>query len=413
MNMKTLHFGALLALVAGAILILPTFAQDDTAVLEANLTDECVAEYDENTDYFPDKIDISDAENFAVEYFNHYKVVTVTDAFDGAEPFTYVLTQCGTPAPDEAEFPAGTQFLELPAESTITMSTTQLPHLSDLGLLDTLVGLDSFLFVNNDDVNALIADEALVEIGSGAEVNVELALETEPDVIFTFGFSPDTDAHPVLIEAGIVTALNAEWREATPLGRAEWLKFTALFFNAEATATEVYDGIVTRYTAAADLAAGVPEEERPVVLWNAFTSFSDTWSIPGAETYAGNLIQDAGGVIALGDEAEGISAALSFEAVYEEAVDADVWVLNTFGIVTADDLLAIDERYADFAAVQEGNLWNNDLDVNSNGGYNYFELGVTNPDLILEDLVAIFYPDLLPDHDFNFFRQLDGLEAGE
>lgn len=404
--MKRLFTVLLLVVLSGLPTIAPTTAQQ-AATLDANLTDECVTDYDPDVDYFPEKIEITDAVNFSVEYFNNYKVVTVINAFDGAEPFTYVLVQCGTPAPDAADFPDNTQFIEVPAGDIIAMSTTQLPHLTELGLLDKLIGLDSFLFVNSPEARALIDAGELVEIGSGAEVNVELVLDVEPDIVMTFGFNPAIDAHPVLIEAGIFTALNAEWREPTPLARAEWIKYTALFYNAEARAEAVYADIVSAYNEARELAASVPEDERPVVLWNTYSSFSEAWSIPGAQTYVGALIRDAGGVIALGEEAPEDSAFLSFEAVYDGALDADVWITGAFGVNTLDDLLALDSRYADFAAVKNGNVWNNSLDVNENGGNNYFELGVTNPQLILQDLVAIFHPDLLPDHEFNFYLRLE------
>ncbi|MEL7435539.1 MAG: ABC transporter substrate-binding protein [Chloroflexota bacterium] len=389
-----------LLLLTSLWVILLVSAQD------ANLTADCVAEYDPDVDYFPEKIEVLDAENFAVEYFNNYKVVTVTDAFDGAESFTYVLVQCGTPAPDAEEFPEDTQYLEVPTGDIIAMSTTQLPHLIDLDLLDNLVGLDSTLFVNSPEVVELIEADELIEVGSGSNVNVELVLETEPDIVMTFGFDPASDAHPILIEAGIFTALNASWREPTPLARAEWIKYTALFYNAEAAATEAYDDISSAYEEARELALSIPEEERPTVLWNTFSSFSEAWLIPGSETYAGTLIQDAGGQIALGDEAPADSARLGFEPVYDGALDADIWVTNAFGITTLDGLLAQDERYADFSAVQNGNVWNNSLDINENGGNNYFELGVTNPHLILQDLVAIFHPELLPDHEFTFYQPL-------
>lgn len=394
-------------LLTGALALMPVTAQDAVATLTANLTEGCVTDYDPTVDYFPEKVTITDAVNFSVDYFNHYKVVEVTNAFDGAEPFTYVLVQCGTPAPDAADFPEDTQFIEVPAGNIIAMSTTQLPHLTDLGLVDKLVGLDNFLFVSSPEVRERIDAGELVEIGSGAEVNVELALDVEPDIVMTYGFNPATDAHPVLIEAGIFTALNAEWREPTPLARAEWIKYTALFYNAEARAEEVYSEIVAAYEAAKALAASVPEDERVTVLWNTFSSFSGAWSIPGAETYVGALLRDAGAVIALGEAAPQDSALLSFEAVYDGALDADVWITGAFGVNTLDDLLALDSRYADFTAVQTGNVWNNSLDVNENGGNNYFELGVTNPHLILQDLVAIFYPELLPDHQFNFYLRLE------
>ncbi len=403
--MKRLLSLLLLAL-SSSLAILPVAAQD-AAALEANLTGECVTAYDPAVDYFPEKVTITDAVNFSVEYFNSYKVVTVTNAFDGAEPFTYVLVQCGTPAPDAADFPDGAQFIEVPAGDIIVMSTTEIPRLIELGLLDKLVGLDSFLYVNSPEVRALIDAGKLVEIGSGAQVNVEQVLDVEPDIVITFGFDPATDAHPVLTEAGIFTALSADWRETTPLGRAEWIKYTALFYNAEARAEQVYADIVAAYKAAQELAASVPEDQRPVVLWNTYSSFSEAWSIPGAQTYAGALIRDAGGVIALGEEAPGDSALLSFETVYDGALDADIWITGAFGVTTLDDLLAQDSRYADFAAVKNGNVWNNDLDVNENFGNNYFELGVTNPHLILQDLVAIFHPQLLPDHEFSFYRRLE------
>lgn len=405
---KALFFGFL----AGIVALLAGFsgAAQTAPVLEGNLTEGCVSDYDAQIDYFPEQVTVTDAANFMVEYFNHYKTVTVVDAYDSAPEFTYVLVQCGTPTPDAADFPEGTQFIEVPTGRFIAMSTTQLPHLTALGLLDNLVGLDSFLYVNTPEVRERIDAGTLVEIGSGSEVNVEVALEAEPDLVMTYGFNPDFDAHPVLIDAGIFTALNAEWREATPLARAEWVKYVALFYNAEARAEEVYGEIAEAYSAARDLANSVPVEDRPTVLWNAFSGFSEAWLIPGAETYAGALIQDAGGIIALGDQAPADSAPLSFEVVYDGALDADIWVVNLFAVGTLEALAAEDSRYADFAAFQNGAVWNNDLDVNENGGSNYFELGVTNPHLILQDLVAMFHPDLLPDHTFTFYRPL---EAGQ
>lgn len=383
-----------------------TLALAQNAAPADNVREGCVTDFDPTVDYFPDKVEIVDAAYLSVTYFNHYKVVSVLNAYDGAEPFAYVLVQCGTPAPALDDFPPGTQMIEVPTGRLITLSTTQLPHLVQLDLLEQLAGVDSFLYINTPEVRALIDEGRLVEVGFGAGINVEQVLELEPGLVMTYGFNPDTDAHPKLLEAGIFTALNAEWREITPLGRAEWLKYTALFYNAEAQANAVYDDIVSAYTAARDLAATIPADERPVVLWNAFDSFSSAWIIPGAETFIGRLIEDAGGRIALGDQAPQDSAFLSFEVVYDGALDADLWVTNLFAVSSADDLLAQDSRYADFAAFQNGAVWNSDADVNENGGNNFYELGVTSPHLVLLDLVALFHPELLPDHAQRFFRPM-------
>lgn len=388
------------------MIVTPAFAQE--AVLEGNLTEGCVTDYDASVDYFPEKVEVIDADGFSVEYFNNYKVITVTDAFDDAPVFDYVLVQCGTPAPDAADFPEDTQFIEVPTGNVIALSTTQIPHLAELGLLDHLVGMDSFDYVGNPEVREMINAGELVAVGYGSEINVEAVLDSEADIVMAFGYDPSTDAHPVLIDAGIFTALNSEYREASPLGRAEWIKFTAAFFNAEARANEVYAEISMAYNEARELVASVPADERPIVLWNTFSTWTEAWSIPGAQTYVGTLINDAGGKVALGDQAPEGSTPLSFEVVYDGALDADIWITGSFGVATLDDLLAEDSRYADFAPFQNGTVWSNDLSINAVGGNNYWEVGVTNPHLLLQDLVAIFHPELLPDHEFAFFRPISG-----
>ena len=391
---------ALLALFIVFTSLLPASALDE------NLIDGCVADYSADVDYFPDKIEIVDADKFTVEYFNSYKVLSVADAFDGAPGFNYVLVQCGTPAPSPADFPEGTQFIEAPTGDLITLSTTQLPALAQLGLLDHLVGVDSGFYVSSPEVARMIADGDVAEVGFGAEVNIELVLELQPQLVMSYGYNPATDAHPVLLEAGIFTALDASWRELSPLGRAEWLKFTALFYNREAQASALYQDIAAQYEAVKARAAAVAAEDRPRVLINSFLGYADAWFIPGEETYVGRLIRDAGGDLLLAEAGSATSQGLSFEVAFEGGFDADIWLVETFGIYSGADLLALDSRFGDFAAFQSGDIWNNNRDENANGGNNYYEWGVTNPHLALADLVAIFHPGLMPEHEFAFYRRL-------
>ena len=381
------------------------------SALDANLTAGCVSDYDPAIDYFPDKVAVEDAARFTVEYFNHYKVVTVSDAFDGAPGFAYVLAQCGAPMPDAADFPAGAQLIEVPSGALITLSTTQLPTLTQLGLLDQLVAVDSGFYISTAEVTDRIAAGQISEVGFGAEINIERVLELEPDLVMSYGFNPSSDAHPVLLEAGIFTALDTSWRELSPLGRAEWLKFTALFYNREADANALYDEIVARYDAVKELAASVSADERPTVLINTFLGYADAWFIPGADTYVGQLARDAGGDLLLAEVESTTSQALGFEVVYDGGLDADIWLTETFGVYSGADLLALDSRFGDFAAFQSGAIWNNNRDENANGGNNYYEWGLTQPHLVLADLLAIFHPDLLPDHEFAFYQQLETAES--
>lgn len=405
MNRKLIVFSAALALLLGGfsqIVPAPTHAQEP-----ANLTEACVESYDPAVDYFPDKSTFNYATSLSVEYFNNYKVVTITEPWVGSdESFQYVLVQCGTPAPDGYD---DALMIEVPVTSVIAMSTTYLPHLVRLGVLDTLIGVDTALYASTPEVVALAEAGDLIEIGSGAAINIELVLDAEPDLVLTYasGFG-DYDSHPVLLEAGIPTALSADFTETSPLGRAEWVKHTALFYNQEAAANELFDGIAQNYEELAASVAMLSDDERPVVLTNAI--FGDVWAVSGAQSYAGNFIYDAGAQVALQD-VDGISESASsvpvdLEVVFFEGFDADFWLPNTFGVFSIDDLLAQDERYTDFEAVSDGRVYSNIGRIGPNGGYDYYETGVIEPDVILNDLIAIFHPDLFPDYELVYYRQL-------
>ncbi len=394
MNARRLLVVLLVLSLAGPVL--PASAQGPAT----NLTAGCVDTYDPSVDYFPQKAIVEYAQNFSVEYANHYKVVTVNQTWPGSDPARYVLVQCGTPAPEDVDADA---VIEVPAGSLVTMATTYLPFVVDLGLLDYLIGHDEFDYVNTPEVRSRIEAGEMTEVGSGSGVSVETVIDLEPSLILTSGSGlAEYDAHPALIAAGLPVVLAGDWLEMTPLGRAEWVKFVALFYNAETKADEIFGQIVENYQALSELAASV--EERPTVFVDA--PWEGTWYMAGGGSYTAHLLADAGAEYLWADDESTGSMALDFETVLERAADADFWV-NAGGYwFTKDDMLAADERFAEFAAVQNGNVWSNNLYLNDFGGNYYYEGGIAHPDWILADLIAIFHPELLPDHEFVFYRQL-------
>ncbi|MFZ0545785.1 MAG: ABC transporter substrate-binding protein [Candidatus Promineifilaceae bacterium] len=368
----------------------------------SNLTDGCVENYDPTVDYFPDKVEVTKAEGFTVDYANNYKVVTVLTPFSGAEQANqYVLVQCGTPIPESF---APMKVIEVPIHSIVAMSTTYLPALKQLDLLDTLVGVDSGLYTTSKEVLDLIDSGAVAEIGNGTEVNVEMAVDLDPDLIMANATgSPDYDAHPKLEEAGLPVVINSDYLDTSPLGRAEWVDFIALFYNKEAASEAWFDGVVSDYESLAAMSAEV--EERPTVFVN--TPFDGTWFLPGGENYFARLLADAGSDYLWSNDGSTGSLFLDFESVFDQAADADFW-LNPGVYGTLDDLLATDERFGEFAAFQNGNVYNNDARSNENGGSDFYESGVVFPNVVLADLIKIFHPELLPDHELVYYRHMEG-----
>lgn len=366
----------------------------------ANLTNGCVETYDPDVDYFPEKAELQYSAGWTITYEKNYKVVNVLNPWRDAEvDFQYLLVQCGTPAPDGF---ADAQVIEVPIDTIVTMSTTHLPHLEDLDLLAALVGVSNGPFVSNPTVRDMLATGTVTEVGRGAEVNLERILEIDPDVVMDYGVGDaQNDTYPVLRQAGLNVALNSEYMETSPLGRAEWIKFTAALFNREAAAETVFADMANAYTALAIRADTVAE--RPTVFTGA--PFEGTWYVPGGNSYVAQLLADAGADYLWADDDSTGSLQLSFEVVYDRVVAGDAWV-NTSTWTSIAEALTADERFADFAALQNGQMYNNNARVNENGGNDYWESGVTNPQLILADLIKIFHPELLPEHELYFYQQL-------
>lgn len=365
-----------------------------------NLTDSCVENYDATVDYFPEKATVVETDGFTVEYHNHYKVVTVVTPWQGAtEPLQYVLVQCGAPAPDNF---ADDQIIEVPVQRFVGMSTTYLPFLDELGLLDHLVGIDDVTYVSNETVVQMAADGKLTSIGYGAGVNVEQALDLDPDLIMTYAMgAADSDAHPVLTEAGLKVVVNAEWLDPSPLARSEWGKFIALFFNKEAAAEAMFAETAATYNELKTLAANA--ETKPTVFTDS--EYQGTWYMPGGQSFVARYLADAGATYLWADDPSVASQPLAFEAVFDRAQAAEFW-LNIGYIASLADLQAADARYADFAAFQSGNVWNNNARINASGGNDYYESAIAHPDDVLADMIKIFHPDLLPDHGLVYYQQL-------
>ena len=359
-----------------------------------------VASFDPATDYFPAKMDIRHANGFTVEYHKHYKVVRVLNPWKGAtETFTYVLTQKGAPQPDGFE---NAQFVSIPIERCITLSTTYLPHLEAIDARESLVGLATAGFAYAEWIREGVAEGSIVETGTDGGLNRETIVSLTPDLVMTYGSgNPAGDAHPKLMEMGIPAALNAEFMEGTPLGRAEWMKFTALFYNREAQVNKTFDAIEKRYGELTKIGrnAGTP----PTVFTNV--SWQGLWHASGGKSFMAVMLADAGADYVWKDNPSERSIPMDFEAVLAGAQDAEIWI-NTGIWASKADAINSDERYTLFKAYRTGQMFNHVARVNEHGGNDYWESGVANPHLVLADLIHIFHPDLLPDHTLHYYRKL-------
>lgn len=361
--------------------------------------DGCVTDYTAGRDYFPDKSTLKYAKNFTVDYHSSYQVVTVAQPAPGQPAEKYVFYRCGTPVPELSGDLAGAQAVSVPITSLFSGSTTHLPLLDDLDELSVLKGVSNGSYVTNPVVRQMIADKQVIEYAPNQAVDSEIVISSKPDVVMTGG--TDDSAYPVIKQAGIPVVANAEWLEQDPLGRAEWIKYMGALTGQEARANKVFDQIELDYQRVADKAreTGAPVTVLPGQMYQG------NWSMPGGDSYVAKLIADANGTYGWTDVHQTGSVTLSLEDVLGKAKDADVWIMST-DVKTLGDVTRSDPRYAEFTAFQRDKVWSNNAKLNPEGGNDYWERGVTRPDLVLADLVKIMHPEALPDHQFEFYRQV-------
>lgn len=358
----------------------------------------CISDFDPAVDYFPVKSRVEHATNFSLRYERAYQVLTVNQPYPGGAPESYVLLKCGAPASVVPPELAGAPVIETPVRSLYAESTTQLPLLVDLGATDVLTGVGDPAFVSGAEVRAGIDDGSVTGFAENQQLATEQVIAADPDVLLSQGV--DNPAFPTLREGGIPVIGWAEYLDGGPLGKAEWIKAMGALTGREQQATDVFGEIESRYESMAATAADAPAV--PVVLGGLFQG---SWSLAAGGSTTGTLVRDAGGTWSEADNPAPGSLERDFERVYAADGAAPVWLATTSWTSMAD-VTAADPRHGEFAAVRSPNVWNSNKRLGPTGGNEFHERGVTRPDEVLADLIAILHPELLPGHEFVYFQRL-------
>ncbi|EMR01218.1 ABC transporter substrate-binding protein [Cesiribacter andamanensis] len=342
---------------------------------------------------------IAHAQNFTLEYHPGYKLLQVKQPFPGAiRPYTYLLLPRGQALPEGV---AADAVVRIPVQRLISLSTTHLPALDMLGETNTLVGFAQAEFISSPAQRQRLEGGQLTNIGSTQGMSPEQLLALQPDLIMAFGMGPDDGSLQLLHRTGVPVVLNADFLETSPLGRAEWIKFMAAFFNREQQADSVFGQIAHRYDSLKSLTRGV--QQRPGVFSGLV--YGDVWYMPGGQSWAAQFLADAGADYLWADTESAGSLPLPFEGVYGRAHAAPFWI-NVADTPSLRALAAADERYTRFRAWQQGQVYTYSRRKNPGGGLEYLELGYARPDLVLADLIRILHPELLPHHALYFYQQL-------
>ncbi len=282
----------------------------------------------------------------------------------------------------------------IPSDSVAVLSATQLNAFDVLGLLDDVVGISESEYIRNKDVKKLLNEGRIQNLAANGNFFLEKVLEISPRIIFYSPYNIN-QKHP-LVATELPMVPYYDYLETNPLGRAEWIKFTALFFNRMDKADSIFDTIVGNYNYYKELTEGLGQ--KPTVFSDKY--FAGQWYVPGGESYIAHIFKDAGAQYLWADNKQNASFCLDFETVYSKAHNADYWrIVGTYpGGFSYDKLGAENDLYTTFDAFK-----NHKVIFCDSKKSNYFETGTLEPHILLGDLIFAFHPKLLPGYKPKYY----------
>jgi len=339
------------------------------------------------------------AKGFNVSTLDKAMLVEVTYPYQGATSgYKYLLVKRGDTPP---EHDASTKVIYTPINTIVCTSTTHIPLLDYLEESEKLVGFPTLDYISSEKTRKLIDAGKVQELGVDKGMNIERLAVLKPDLVMGYTMTAEYGQFRKVEELGVPVVINAEYLEEHPLGRAEWIKFMALFFDKEKLANSVFRVIEENYNQTKAKAEKV--QQKPTVLSGVV--YGDAWFLPGGQNYAAKLLSDAGcQYLWAADSSKGFLQ-LSFESVYEKANAADLWI-GVASFNTLEEIKNADERYTKFKPYQTKQVYTYNARKGTKGGSEFLELGYLRPDIILNDLVKIAHPELLSEYELYFHKQL-------
>ena len=124
-------------------------------------------------------------------------------------------------------------IIPVPVENIVVTSTTHIPALEALGVLNKLTGFPDTQYVSSKAARKRIDDGLIKELGNNESINTEMVIALNPELVVGFGIDSQNKAYETISRSNIPVVYNGDWTEETPLGKAEWIKFFAPFFQKE------------------------------------------------------------------------------------------------------------------------------------------------------------------------------------
>jgi len=336
------------------------------------------------------------AKGFYTQKLPEYTLLTVLNPWIKGAIFAkyYLVKESSVEVPND-----GVKIL-IPLQSIATASVTHYEFLSLLDEVKSVTGICQGDLVYNPTIRKGIQEGEIIDLGDAFHINLEQVLKLRPSALMMSGYNQNDPNAQRISQAGVSVIYNNEWMETTLLGRAEWIKFVAAFYDKDKMADSIFQTVENRYNEIKTLAANV--KTKPNIMAGA--NFRGTWYMPGGKSFMGQLFTDAGSNYFYANDTTTGSLPLNVETVLNNFSKTEVWLNCNY--TSLDNLLKADTKHALFSPVKQKQVYNFNKRMLPSSANDFWESAIARPDLILSDVIAILHPELLPNYELFYAEKL-------
>jgi len=323
------------------------------------------------------------AKGFRIHYFNDYKVIET-----GSHRYYLTKNHSLIKQKDAIIVPVPVQNLACMAQSHWTAAYI-------LDEMESVSGICDAKYISDTIFQQRYKKGKIKNFAENQTINYELLFSLKPQLLMLSFDNQQTNN--MLANIGIPVVLNSDFLENHPLGRAEWLIFVAAFYGKDEEAKVFFDRSVEKYNALCALIDS--SMERPTVFDGSKSS--GVWYVSGGKSYMAQFYADAGADYVWEDNTDYGSFPVDFESVYYKGITADYWRTYLPRAKSYSDIADENILYTDFKAWKERSIFYSD-----NFRTDLYGMGVYQPEAVLADMIKIFHPALLPEHEAVYYGSL-------
>ena len=302
-----------------------------------------------------------------------------------------------------------TDTVRTPVENSAVFTSPHCQLLYELVCGQAIRGVCDLDYINIQDVKKRAASagnhgssSAIADCGSSMAPDIERIIALKPEAILVSPFE-NSGGYGKLDKLHIPLIEVADYMEASPLGRAEWMKFYGMLFeksDAKDSKTEISSSKAGIFQSKADsLFAKIEKEylnlkaaakKLPAglsVLTERKTG--SVWYVPGGQSTIGILLKDANARYIFSEDQHSGSLAMSPEQILAKAKNIDVWAFKYFGgkPLSRSQLLQEYAGYKSLAAFGSSRIYQVDTSCEP-----YFEITSFHPEVLLREFILLSHP---------------------